>query len=337
MARPFIRPRSQGCSPVLFAGGLLALSICHPGGLLAQEVYPNRAVRMIVPYAPGGTTDILGRLVAQRLSELWKQPVLVDNRAGASGSIGANLVAKSPANGYTIGLANNASNGAYELLNAKAAPYDTLRDFAPVSLLAYVRQVLVVHPSVPARNAREFVDLLKSRPGKLNYGSSALGSAPHFAAEQFRIVAGVDIVHVPYNGAAPAMAALLGGSIEFMFASVPTATDQVRAGKLRALALASGGRSDLLPDVPTMAEAGFPGVEMDSWFGLLAPAGVPSDILSKLNGDTRRAVDGEDVRAQFSKLGFERVTNTRESMADMLKTERDRLTRLIREAKIKGE
>lgn len=304
--------------------------------LHAQE-FPSRAVRLVVPYPAGGTTDILGRLVGQRLSERWKQPVVVENRAGASGSIGSAFVAKAAPDGYTLVLANSASHGAYELLNPGKAPYDSLRDFAPITLLAIVKQVLVVRPSLEARSAAELVGLAKANPGKLNYGSSAIGSAPQLAAELFKLVAGVDLVHVPFNGAAPAMNALLGGSIQVMFASAPTASEQVRAGKLRALGVASARRTPLLPDVPTMAEAGVAGVEMDSWFGLMAPAGVPRDLLARLNADTLRATDGEDVREAFAKIGYERATGTPEALTELMKSERERVGRVVREAKLKGE
>jgi len=301
----------------------------------AQEVYPSRPVRLVVPYPPGGTTDIVGRLVARRLSDIWGQPVVVENRAGAGGSVGTAVVAKSPADGYTLVLGNSASHGANVLLNPNA-PYDPVRDFAPISLLAIVKQVLVVHPSVPARSVRELVALAKAQPGKLTFGSSAVGGAPHLAGELFKQVAGVDLLHVPYNGAAPAMNALVGGVTSLMFASVPTTVELVRANRLRPLAIASSTRSGLLPDVMTMAEAGYPGVEMDSWFGLLAPAGVPAPILAKLHTDVLRAVDGEEVRKRMADIGFERSTGSAQSFGAMIAREMERMRRLIADAKITG-
>ncbi|MCC7426942.1 MAG: tripartite tricarboxylate transporter substrate binding protein [Alphaproteobacteria bacterium] len=321
-----------GLMPAAVAAAGLATPFAVAHG---QEVFPNRPVRLVVPYPPGGTTDIVGRLVAGRLSEIWRQPVVVENRAGASGSIGADVVAKSQPNGYTLVLGNSASHGANGLLNP-SIPYDSERDFAPITLLAIVKQALVVHPSVAAQNAREFVALVKSRPGQFNYGSSAVGGAPHLAAELFRLVAGVDIVHIPYSGAAPSMNALVAGNIQFMFASVPTVVELARSGRIRTLAVASATRSGLLPDAPTMGEAGFAGVEMDSWFGLLAPAGTPPAIIAKINADTVRAVDGDDMRKRMADLGFERATGTPEALGALISRELVRLRRLIAEARITG-
>ena len=302
----------------------------------AQE-FPSKAVRLVIPYPAGGTTDILGRTVAQKLSERWKQPVLVENRAGASGSIGAAFVARSAPDGYTLVLGNSASHGAYELLNPGKAPYDSLRDFAPITLLAIVKQVLVVPAAGDIKTISDLVAHARAKSGRMNYGSSSIGGAPHLAMELFKQVAGVDIVHIPFNGAAPAMTALLGGSIDVMFAAVPTATDMVRAGRIRALGMASSSRSGMLPDVPTMSEAGMPGVEMDSWFGLLAPAGAPRELLTRLNADTVRAVDGDETRDSFSRLGFERATGTAEALTALMKNERERVGRVIRQGGIKGE
>jgi len=322
---------SAACAFAVIVASLLS------AGSSAQDAFPTRPVRLVVPYAAGGTTDIAGRLLAQRLTTLWKQTVVVDNRIGASGSIGAALVAKSAPDGYTLVLGGGASHGAYELINPGRAPYNSLRDFTPLSLLTFIRYVLVVHPAVPARSAKELVELAKAQPGKLNYGSSAIGGAPHLATELFKLTAGVDIVHVPYNGAGPAMTALLGGNIQVMFASAPTAAQQSKAGKLRALATASAVRSALLPDVPTMGEAGIPGVEMDSWSGLLGPAGMPRALIARLNADIVKSVDGDDTREAFARLGFDRVTSTPEAMAEFMRKEHERVARIVRHAGIKGE
>ena len=321
---------------MLMALVLLVMFGVHLAPARAQE-FPAHAVRMVIPYPAGGTTDILGRTVAQRLSERWKQPVLVENRAGASGSIGAAFVARAAPDGYTLVLGNSASHGAYELLNPGKAPYDSLRDFAPITLLAIVKQVLVVPSAGDMRSIPDLVAQARTKAGRMNYGSSSIGGAPHLAMELFKQVASVDIVHIPFNGAAPAMTALLGGSIDVMFAAVPTATDMVRAGRIRALGMASSSRSGMLPDVPTMSEAGMPGVEMDSWFGLLAPAGMPRDLLARLNADTVRAVDGDETRDSFARLGFERATGTPEALTALMKNERERVGRVVRQANIKGE
>lgn len=303
----------------------------------AQDAYPVKPVRLVVPYAAGGTTDIAGRLLGQRLTQMWKQTVVVDNRVGASGSIGSALVARSAPDGYTLVLGGGASHGAYELINPKLAPYNSQRDFTPLSLLTFIRYVLVTHPSLPARTAKELIDLAKAQPGKLNYGSSAIGSAPHMAAELFKLTVGVDIVHVPYNGAGPAMAALLGGNIQMMFASAPTTAQQWKAGKLRALATASAARASQLPDIPTLAETGVAGVEMDSWSGVLGPAGMPRALVNRLNNDIVNSVDGEDAREGFARLGFERATGTPEAMKDFMRKEHERVARIVKHAGIKGE
>lgn len=303
----------------------------------SQEAYPTRPVRLVIPYAPGGTTDIAGRLVGQRLSTMWKQPVVVDNRAGASGSIGSALVAKAAPDGYTLVLGGGASHVAYELIYPGRAPYNSERDFTPLSLLTVIRYVLVVHPGVQARSAKELVALAKAQPGKLNYASSAIGSAPQMAAELFKLTAGVDIVHVPFNGAGPAMTALLGGNVQLMFASAATAAQQVKAGKLRALATASAARATQLADVPTMAEAGIPGVEADSWSGLFGPAGMPRALVARINADIVKSVESDEMQATFLKLGFDRVTSTPEGMAEFMRKERERVTRIVKQAGIKGE
>jgi tripartite-type tricarboxylate transporter receptor subunit TctC len=316
---------------------LVLLSALLCAGAHAQEPFPVKPVRLVVPYAAGGTTDIAGRLLGQRLTQLWQQTVVVDNRVGASGSIGSALVAKAAPDGYTLVLGGGASHGAYELINPERAPYNSLRDFTPLTLLTLIRYMLVVHPSLPSRSAKELVDLARAQPGKLNYGSSAIGSAPHMAAELFKLVTGVDIVHVPYNGAGPAMTALLGGNIQVMFASAPTAAQQWKAGRLRALAAASAVRAPQMPDIPTLAEAGIAGVEMDSWSGLLGPAALPRALTTRLNADIVRSVEGDDMRAAFAKLGFERVTGTPQAMADFMRKERERVARIVKHARIKGE
>lgn len=303
----------------------------------AQEAYPIKPVRLVVPYAAGGTTDIAGRLLGQRLTQMWKQTVVVDNRVGASGSIGSALVARSAPDGYTLVLGGGASHGAYELINPGRAPYNSQRDFTPLSLLTFIRYVLVTHPALPARSAKELVDLAKTQPGKLNYGSSAIGSAPHMAAELFKLTTGIDIVHVPYNGAGPALAALLGGNIQVMFASAPTTAQQWKAGKLRALGTASATRASQLPDIPTLAEAGIAGVEMDSWSGVLGPAGMARALVTRLNNDIVKSVDGEDTREAFAKLGFERATGTPQAMTEFMRKERERVARIVKHAGIKGE
>lgn len=312
---------------------LLLATLPLPRIAAAQEAYPNRAVRLVVPYPPGGTTDIMGRVVAQRLQERWNQRVVVDNRVGAGGSIGTDHVAKSAPDGYTLVLGNSASHGANVLLST-APTYDPVRDFAAISMLAIVRQMLVVNNNVPARSVAELVAMARAQPGRLSFSSSAVGGAPHLAGELFKLVAGIDLLHVPYNGAAPALNALLAGDVTMLFGSVPTVAELSRDNRIRALAMASGSRSALLPDLPTMGELGFPGVEMDSWNGLFAPAGTPAPIVAKINADTRAALDGEEMRRRLAELGFERATSTPEELGRHVASEMVRVRRLIQDARI---
>jgi tripartite-type tricarboxylate transporter receptor subunit TctC len=321
---PMIRRRHALALP-----GLLLL----PRDAAAQQLFPSRAVRLICPYPPGGTTDIMARVVAERLSERWGQPVVVENRAGAGGSVGTEHAARAAPDGYTLVMGNSASHGANVLLSP-APTYDPVRDFAAISMLALVRQMLVVHPAVPAQSVRELVELAKAQPGRLSFSSSAIGGAPHMAGELFKLVAGVDILHVPYNGAAPALNALLAGTVTMLFGSVPTVAELSKTGRIRALAMASATRSALVPELQTMAEAGYPGVEMDSWNGLLAPAGTPPAVVNKINADLRAVLDGEAMRGRLAELGFERATGTPEELATHVANEMVRVRRLITDAKI---
>ena len=329
--------KANRISGITLQAALTTLTLMHAQSLFAQDAYPSKPVRIVVPYAAGGTTDIAGRLLGQRLSAMWNQPVLIDNRVGASGTLGSAFVAKSAPDGYNLVLGGGASHGAYELIYPDKAPYNSLRDFTPLSMLTSIRYVLVVNPAVAARTAKELVALAKAQPGKLNYGSSAIGSAPQMATELFKLTTGTDIVHVPFNGAGPAMSALLGNTIQVMFASAPTAAEQVKAGKLRALVTASAARAPQLPDVPTSAEAGFAGVEMDSWSGILGPAGMARPLVTRISADIRKSVEGDDTQAAFAKIGFDRNTSTPEAMAEFMRVERERVSRIVREAGIKGE
>jgi tripartite-type tricarboxylate transporter receptor subunit TctC len=299
----------------------------------AQEVFPTRQVRLVVPYPPGGTTDIMGRFVAQKLAELWNQRVLVDNRVGAGGSIGTEHVARAAPDGYTLVLGNSASHGANVLLTRNPT-YDPVRDFSAISMLAVVRQMLVVNNAVPARSVPELVALARAQPGKLTYSSSAIGGAPHLAAELFRLVAGVELLHVPYNGAAPALNALLAGDVTMLFGSVPTVAELAKDNRIRALAMASGERSSLMPDLPTFAELGMPGVEMDSWNGLFAPAGTPPGVIATIHAGVQRALAGDETQARLGALGFERSTSTPEALADHVAAQMVRIRRLIQDAGI---
>src|SRR5438552_17792116 len=269
-------------SHVLKAGAPAVLAV---PATAHSQVYPARPVRMIVAYPPGGGTDIVGRLVAQKLGESLGQSVVVENRGGASGNIGTELAARAAPDGYTILMGNVAPN-AINVSLFKNLPYDPVADFAPVSLVASTPNILVVHPSTQARTVKEVVALVKANPGTLNFASAGVGSSSHLAGELFRILAGADIVHVPYKGAGPAMVDVLSGQIQLYFATMPAAMPHVKSGKLAPVAVTSSRRSQALPDLPTTAEAGVPGYEASTWYGVLAPAYTPAAVIARLHDDT---------------------------------------------------
>ena len=258
------------------------LSIGNVAPASAQGAYPTKPVRLVVPFPPGGTTDILARAVAQKLSETWGQQVIVDNRPGAGGNIGSELVAKSAPDGYTLLMGTVGTHAINPSLYAKM-PYDHVKDFTPVILVAGVPNVLVVNPSLPVNSVSELIAYGKANPNKLNFASSGNGTSIHLSGELFRTMTGVQMTHVPYKGSSPALTDLIAGQVQLMFDNLPSSLQFIRAGKLRALAVTSLERSSALPDVPTLAESGLPGFEASSWFGVLAPAGTPNDIIAKLN------------------------------------------------------
>ena len=268
----------------------------------AQAPYPTKPIRIVVPFPAGGTTDILARAVAQKLTETMGQTVVVDNRPGAGGNIGAELVAKSPPDGYTLLMGTVGTHAINASLYAKM-PYDHVKDFAPVILVAGVPNVLVVNPSVPANNVQELIAYIKANPGKVNFASSGSGTSIHLAGELFKTMAGVSMTHVPYKGSAPAVTDLLGGQVQLMFDNLPSALPHIKAGKLRALAVTSTQRASALPDVPTVAEAGLPGFDATSWFGLLAPAGTPKDVVAKLNAEVAKWLASPEAREKLASQG----------------------------------
>jgi tripartite-type tricarboxylate transporter receptor subunit TctC len=271
------------------------------GHAAAQQAYPGKPVRLIVPFAPGGGTDITGRLIAQKLSELWSVPVVVDNRPGAGSTIGTDIAAKAAPDGYTIGVTT--MSHAINATLYRTLPYDTIKDFEFIMLTVRVPNVLVVHPGVPAKSVKELVALAKSQPGRLNFSSSGVGGVSHLAAEVFCATASMEVVHLPYKGAGPAMTALVGGEAQVMVATIPVLLPQMKANRVRALAISSLKRSPLMPALPTIAESGYPGFETDSWFGLLAPAGTPAGIVQKVNADTTRALNSADLSAALAQQG----------------------------------
>jgi len=297
------------------------------------QTYPSKPIRFVVPFAPGGSTDLLARFLAPRLTEALGQPVVVDNRGGAGGVIGAEIAARAPADGYTIVLG---SPGPLTINpNLQRVPYDTLRDFSPITLATSSPFTLVLHPSTPAGSVKELVALAKSKPGQLNYGSAGNGSVSHFSTEQFKALAGVDIVHVPYKGAGPAVADLIGGRLHLMFENLPTILPHVRSGKLKMLAVGTKTRSALVPEYPTVAEAGVPGYESSTAFGVLAPARTPPAVIKRLNQETVKALQLPDMKEKLSGLGLEAVGGTPQQYAEHLKEELAKYGRIVKAAGIR--
>ena len=296
---------------------LAAIAVTNVQAQVPGANYPAKQIRVIVPFPAGGPTDAIARAIGQKLSETWGQPVIVDNRPGAGGNIGTELAAKSPADGYTlfIGTVANAIN---QSLFAKL-PFDFVRDFAPVTQNYVTGLILAVHPSLPAHSVKELIALAKAHPGQLSYSSSGVGGTPHLAGELFNSMAGVTMVHVPYKGSAPAMADLLGGHIQLTFDNMLTVLPQVKAGKLRGLAVTMTTRSPLAPELPTVAEAGLKGFEVKSWNGVVVPTGTPKEIIARLNGEIVRILRQPDLREKFLVQGVELVPTTPEEFGAFIK------------------
>ena len=313
---------------------LLALVGVSAQDVLAQN-YPARAIRLVVPSSPGGGTDITGRILAQKLSEQLGHQVVVDNRAGAGTTIGNDIVAKSAPDGYTLlmGVSTLAINPSmYSKL-----PYDAMRDFAPISQAVAVPNLLTVHPSLPAKTVKEFIALAKSKPGSITYGSAGMGTNPHLSGELFRTLAGIDIVHVPYKGSGQSVISLLAGEIGANFPSLPTAISYVKAGRLRGLGVTTAKRTQALPDVPSIAEAGLPGYEAMQWFGVLAPAATPRAIIDRLYHEVSRALRAPEVKERLNAEGAEVVAGTPEEFAGYIKSETEKWAKVIKAAGIKPQ
>jgi tripartite-type tricarboxylate transporter receptor subunit TctC len=305
------------------------LLVCLPLAAAAQASdFPNKAIRLVVPFPPGGATDAAARLVAVKMSEHWGQPVLVDNRAGAGGNVGSDLVAKAPADGYTLVMGVTGSHAINTSLYSKM-PYDPVADFVAISQVAVVPNVLVVHPSVPAKNLAELVALAKKEPGKLNYASLGNGTAAHLGMEMLKSEAGVDITHVPYKGSAPAVSDLLAGQVQMMVDGLPSALPHIKAGKLRAIALTSLRRAPSLPDLPTISES-YPGFYADAWSGLFAPKGTPQPVVEKLSAEVQRILKLPDVREKLAALGAEPVGSTQAEFTAHVKREIDKWAKVVK-------
>ena len=301
-----------------------------------SQGYPGKPIRLIVPWPPTGTVDILGRTLGQKLSESLGQPVLVDNRAGANGMIGSEAAAKSPPDGYTLVVDNITGHAINATLQAKM-PFDSMRDFTHVSLLASVPDGVVSLPSLPATNIRELIALARAQPGKLTYASFGIGSSAHLAGELFKIMAGIDMLHIPYKGGQPAIADLLAGQVSIYIPVLPSVVQLTKAGRLRLLAVTGAKRSPAMPDVPTVAESGLPGFEASNWFGLMAPAGTPPEIVTRLNAEAAKALQAPEVREKLAALGFEIQSSTPQEFATLLKSETEKWAKVIKASGARAE
>jgi tripartite-type tricarboxylate transporter receptor subunit TctC len=306
---------------IVFAAGI---------GSAPAQVYPSRTVTLVVPYAPGGGADIVGRTISQPLAELLGQQIVVDNRAGAGGNLGAALVAKAAPDGYTLmlGTSTHATNAS---LYAKV-PYDLVRDFAPVSMLSSTPLVLVVHPSLPTSSVKQLVAFAKGRPGQLNYSSGGNGSTPHLAAELFKSAAHIEITHVPYKGVAQAMTDVMSGQVQFMFPSISSASPHINSARLRALAVTGAKRSQSVQKLPTMIESGFPDFDVSIWNAIFVPANTPAGIINRLNADIVRVLNVGDVRERMANSGVVPISSTAEELAAYVKVELARWAKAVKES-----
>ena len=320
-----------------FSAALLAaaLALAPAQGALAQA-YPSKPIRIICPFPPGGGVDITARAIGLELSKSMGQPVTVENKPGAGGNIGAAETARAAPDGYTLFLTLNSLHSISPLLYSKL-PFDAMKDFAFITPLVAFSNVLIVNPANPAKSVQELVAQARAQPGKLTYASSGNGTNVHLVGELFRSLAGVDIVHVPYKGSAPALTDMLGGNVTMMFETIPFAISQIKSGKLRALAVTSARRQPLLPEVPTLAESGLPGFDTIAWYGLIAPAATPRDVVMKLNSEAIKGANSKEFRERMEPLGFEIVTGSPERMAEMVRADAARWAPVVKAAGVKIE
>jgi tripartite-type tricarboxylate transporter receptor subunit TctC len=313
----------------------LAILLCAAATAVTAQEYPAKPVRIIVTFPPGGGTDIVARMLAQKLTETMGQQVVVDNRGGAGGTIGTDLIAKAAPDGYTAGVVSG-SHAINPSLYRKL-PYDTLRDFTPVTMLVAGPGILVVHPSVPARSVRDLVTLARAQPGQIAYASPGSGTPPHLGAELFSMLAGIRLVHVPYKGNAQAMTDLMGGQVSMSFPVIPAALQHVNAGRLRALAVTSAARTAILPDLPTVAESGLSGYESISWYALLLPAGAPAGVVARLYQETAKVLRLPDIREKLAVQGLDPVGNRPEVFALALRSEIDKWAKVVKVSGARAE
>lgn len=314
---------------------LCGLTCLGAAGIATAQPYPSRPIRFIVPFPPGGGNDIVGRIVALRLSGALGQQVVVDNRGGAGGTIGTDITSKAPADGHTM-LINNISLAVNHTLLPKL-PYNTLKDLAPVTLIGRQANIVVVHPGVAAKSVKELIALARAKPGTINYGSGGIGTASHLATEYLRLETGTDMVHVPYKGLGPALTDLMAGRLQVIISTMASALPNVKAGKLRPLAVTTAKRSAFFPQLPTMDEAGVKGYEFSTWYGLLVPAGTPKPIVSRLNSETATVLQSTAVKEQFASQGLEPTPSTPQEFGAYLKSEVDKWGKVIKASGAKPE
>jgi tripartite-type tricarboxylate transporter receptor subunit TctC len=312
---------------------LIAATLLAPAAARAQAWAPTRAIRFVVPFPAGGATDVVARVLGERMQETLGQPVVVENRTGAGGNIGVENVVRSPADGHTILMGTTGTLTVNPHLYSTLG-FDPLRDLAPVSMAFTTDHVLIVNPQVPARTAQEFLALVRAQPGRLSYGSAGAGSSTHTVPELFKLAARVDITHVPYRGSAPALNDVVAGNVQVMLDQIPSAIGQIQAGRVRALAVTGARRSALLPDVPTMAEIGLPEAQATSWGAVMAPAGTPAPAIARLNAAIRDALAQQAVRDRLAAAGAEGVASSPEELAAYLRAESEKWARVVREARI---
>jgi len=314
----------------LLASVLLAIL---PAAAMAQGAYPTKPVRLIVAFPPGGSTDIIARLVGQKLSERVGQQVVVDNRGGAGGTIGTDIAAKSTADGYTLTMGTTSTHVIAPAIfpNVK---YDPIKDFEPITLVASTPYLLVLHPGVKAKSLKEFVALVKSQPGKLNYASAGSGTTTQIAMEMLKLAAGIDIVHVPYNGNGPAGTAIMGGQVQALFGSMPAVLPHAKAGRLNAIVVGTAKRSSALPNVPTVAESGYPGFEVSLWLGFFAPKGTPAPVLKKLYGELVTIAKSPEMKEPFERNGADPMTTTPAELTKLMSGELEKYKKVIKAANI---
>ncbi len=320
--------RRRVISASVLAAVVAFLPTAWSDGAFAQA-FPSKPVKLVIPFPPGGSLDAVGRAIADKLTQMWGQSVVVDNKPGAGGNIGADFVAKSPPDGYTVVMGALSTHAVNPSLYPKM-PYDAVKDFAPISLVAITPNVLVVNPNLPVNSVKDLIAYARANPGKLSFGSGSNGSAGHLAGELFKVDTGTDMVHIPFKGGAPALQALLAGDTQLMFDNLANSMQQVKAGKLKALAVTTERRSALVPDLPTMAESGVPGFDISTWFGIMAPAGTPPDVIAKWNTDLVKVLSSPDMRERMTAQGAEAAPDTPAEFSAFIARELAKYARIVK-------